>query len=154
MQTSTDLYTCCLLHTHIHTYVHTPAIAQICTNSFPSRLLDILIPLNNKWYNVHTCRKKGIDTGSSHLLALVNSDRDKNNIPCCCQYCNMNKSPKFHTPFISFNVVYSHQQHLAIVHHCWVKKNSLLRPNETYYSWLSKCSTYQFLNCCELLLRL
>lgn len=71
-----------LSHAHTsNTYVHTPAGAQICTNSFPSRLSDISIPLNNKWYSVHTCRKKGIDASSSHLLALVISDTDKNSIP-------------------------------------------------------------------------
>ncbi len=40
------LFTCTC--THMHAQVHTPTSAQICTNQFPSRLLDILIPINNK----------------------------------------------------------------------------------------------------------
>lgn len=56
----------------------------------------------------------------SWLLLFL--DGDKNNIPGC-QCCSMNKSSKFHTPFVSFYLVYSCKHHLAIVHHYWVEKN-------------------------------
>lgn len=41
----------------------------------------------------------------------------------------MNKSPNFHTPFISFNVVYSYKHRLAIVHQFWVRRKDSLVSN-------------------------
>lgn len=146
MQTITDLCTSCLMHTHPHLCSHTRKHSDT-HSSFRSWPSVILMPINNKWHSVHTCRYK--------LISLLDSwfvNHSINNIPGCSQRRHMNKSPNLHMPFISFSMVYSYQQH-AIVHHCWVKKPFL--PIETYYSWLSKSSTYQwFVHCFELLLRL